>query len=308
MDPVDPHVHVVGPGQRTLVERGGLVLPLNRQPGDRRGRQPGTGADELLQRRPEIVAGQAVQVQQRQHLRDLRGLARPRRQDRRGEPHPIPGLGVDAPIVHARLLYRHRTRRRGHLPRLVVAVAHHQPVPVLVDLARVGLDVGGDLGLQRRREHRPGAITHDLVQQRPADPSRGVSVGLVLLVGYLEHGRTFPNQRVNAGPDQTASNLGSSSGRRAPSRHLAQGHPQVLMIASSRGDPPRGPRHALHPRPGRARPSRRQAESARPAPGGGEVDHANGVHPMLTSRRPASRQGLSTRPAAPGARVGLGTN
>ena len=70
----------------------------------------------------------------------------------------------------------------------------------LVDGVGMGLDVGGDLGLQRRREHRPRAVTDQLVQQRPADPSRDVCSGLGLFVDYLEHGRTFPNQRANAGP------------------------------------------------------------------------------------------------------------
>ena len=37
--------------------------------------RPAAGAEELLQRRAEVAAGQAVQVQQRQHLGHLRGLA-----------------------------------------------------------------------------------------------------------------------------------------------------------------------------------------------------------------------------------------
>jgi len=89
----------------------------------------------------------------------------------------------------------------------VVAVADHQPVTGLVDLTCVGVDVGGDFGLQRRREHRPGAVADQLVQQRPAHPSRGVSVGPGLFLDYIEHGRTFPNQRVNAGPDQSFSDF-----------------------------------------------------------------------------------------------------
>ena len=69
---------------------------------------------------------------------------------------------------------------------------------VLVELVSMCLDVGGDLGLQRRGEHRPRAITNDLVEQRPA--RRGaVFVGHLGVVDYLEHGRTFPNQRANAG-------------------------------------------------------------------------------------------------------------
>jgi len=50
-------------------------------------------------------------------------------------------------------------------------------------------------------------------------------------VDYLEHGRTFPNQRANAGPDQTSLGFRSSSGRCVPSRHPAKDHPQVLIIA-----------------------------------------------------------------------------
>ena len=83
----------------------------------------------------------------------------------------------------------HRARRRGHLPRLMVAVADHQPVTVLVDLIRVRVDVGGDLGLQRRRQHLPGTVAHDLIEQRAAR-----LVGLGPVVDYLEHGRTFPSR------------------------------------------------------------------------------------------------------------------
>ena len=69
----------------------------------------------------------------------------------------------------------------------------------LVHLLSMGLNVRGDLGLQRRRQHRPGPVAHQLIQQRPTHPSRGVLVGLVLLLDYRGHGRTFPNQRANAG-------------------------------------------------------------------------------------------------------------
>ena len=49
-------------------------------------------AEELPERGHEVPGRQAVQVQQRQHLADLRGLARPRRQDRRrGGPRAVPG-------------------------------------------------------------------------------------------------------------------------------------------------------------------------------------------------------------------------
>ena len=45
------------------------------------------------------------------------------------------------------------------------------------------------------------------------------------------HGRAFPNRRANAGPDQIATDSRSSSGRCVLSRHLAEGHSQVLIIA-----------------------------------------------------------------------------
>lgn len=85
------------------------------------------------------------------------------------------------------------------------AVADHQPPAVLVDLVPVGLDVGGDLGQQRRREHLPRAVAGQLVEQRPTHGRRDVLLGLVLLVGYLEHGRTFPSRRANADLDPNLS-------------------------------------------------------------------------------------------------------
>ena len=61
-----------------------------------------------------------------------------------------------------------------------------------VEFVGVRLDVGGDLGLQRGREHLPCAVTGELIEQRPADSCRGVEVGLGLFGDYLEHGRTSP--------------------------------------------------------------------------------------------------------------------
>jgi len=112
-------------------------------------------------------------------------------------------------------------------------VPDHQPVPVLVDLVGVLRNVGRNLGLQRCGEHPAGALAGQLVQHRPAHPRRGVLIGLVIVVDYREHGRTFPNQRANAGPDQSYSDFRSSSGRCATSRHPAEDHPQVLIIARS---------------------------------------------------------------------------
>jgi len=132
-----------------------------------------------------------VQVEQRQHLGDLRRLPGPGQQDRRGEPLALTGLDVGALVVGPRGPHRHRTGCGGHLTRLVVAVADPQPSTILVELAGVVLDLGRDLGLQRRCQHLPGTVADDLIEQRPTHRGRSVCVGLGLFFNYLEHGRTF---------------------------------------------------------------------------------------------------------------------
>ena len=108
-----------------------------------------------------------MQVQQRQHLGDLRRLPCPRRQDRRAEPATFPGLDVDALVVDPRGFHRHRTRGGQHLAFAVITIAYHQPIPVLVDLAGMSIDIGGHLGPQRRCEHCPCAVAHDLSSNDP---------------------------------------------------------------------------------------------------------------------------------------------
>jgi hypothetical protein len=217
-DPVDPHVDVIGVLQRSGVGGALLVLPLLGETRDDRGRQARTGAEELRERWPEVAARQAVQVQQRQHLRDLRGLPRPRGQDRRTEPDPLHSHLIRALVVDPRRLDRNRTRGGHHLPRLVRAGADHQPPTLAVEQLSVRVEVRRDLGLQRRREHLPGTLTDQRVEQLRTR-CIGLVIGLAGLPDYLEHGRNFPNQRANAGPDQSCLDFGSSSGKRAPSRH-----------------------------------------------------------------------------------------
>ena len=143
-----------------------------------------------------------MQVQQRQHLGHARGLPCPGGQDRRGEPDPLTGRLIDALVVDPRRTHRHRPGRRGDLPRVVEAVADHQPTTLRVELVGMSVDVGGDLGQQRRRQHLPRPVASELVEQRPTHSRRDVLLGLALLLDYLEHGRAFPNRRANAGPDQ----------------------------------------------------------------------------------------------------------
>jgi len=116
---------------------------------------------------------------------------------------PFTGIGVDTLVVNAWGHHGHSPRRGEHVALVVIAVAHHQPPPVLVNLIGELLDIGGHLSVQRRRQHLPGTIANDLVEQRLGPTRRSVCVGRRPVMNYLEHGRTFPNQRANAGPDQS---------------------------------------------------------------------------------------------------------
>jgi hypothetical protein len=52
--PIGPHIDIVPIGQAAGHERLPLSLPLGRQPGDHRRRQPGRGPKEAFQRRDEV--------------------------------------------------------------------------------------------------------------------------------------------------------------------------------------------------------------------------------------------------------------
>jgi hypothetical protein len=187
---VGPHVDEVHIRQITLRERALLSPPLLGKLRHHRTRQSLRRTEELTERRHEITRGQAVQVQQRQHLGDLRGLPRPRRQDRRGEALPLAGVGIGALVVDPR--HRHLDRPGGgeHLARLVVAVAHHQPTTTPVALAGEPGDIGVHLGLQCLGQHPPGTLPHELIDQRRT--SRRTLIVGVAAGHYGEHGRAFP--------------------------------------------------------------------------------------------------------------------
>ena len=172
MDAVSPQVHEVHPRQVPLGERLLLGRPGLGELGDRRGGQPLRAAEELPQRGHEISRREPVQVQQRKHLADLRGLARPRRQNRRREPLPLTGIRVDTPVVDPRCRDVHRAGTRGHRPRLVAAVAHHQPMTLLVtNVSELG-DVRLDLPPQGLGQHPPRTLPDDLVDYRRRSRAR----------------------------------------------------------------------------------------------------------------------------------------
>jgi hypothetical protein len=48
-----------------------------------------------------------------------------------------------------------------------MAIADHQTPAVLIELITELVNVGSDLGGQRRREHLPSAVANDLIDKRP---------------------------------------------------------------------------------------------------------------------------------------------
>lgn len=193
VDAVGPHIHVVDLGEVAVHEGGMVGLPLLGQPGDRGRGQPGRASKELLQRGHEVARGQAVQVEQRKNLADLRALAAPGRQDRGGEPLALARGLVDALVVHPRRLHLDRAGRGGDLSGLVIAVSDHQAAPLIVALISQLGYVRVDFGLQCGGQHPSRTLQDDLVDQG------GAVGGGAVVVHYSEHGRAFPAGAANTG-------------------------------------------------------------------------------------------------------------
>lgn len=187
VDAVDPHVDVVDAGEVSAGEGGPLVLPLLRQPGDDRGRQPGSRAEELGQGRGEVARRHPVEVHERQHLGHLGTLAAPRRDDGRAEPAALAGARVDPAIVDPWHLDLDGPGGGGDGAGLGMPVAHDQSVAVLVELADQGLDVAGGLGFDGGGQHPPGALPDDLIQRGSGIVRSGAVFG-----DYCQHRRVLP--------------------------------------------------------------------------------------------------------------------
>ncbi len=217
MDAVGPDVDVVAAGQITLAERGVIGLPLGRQPCHGRQGEPGGAAQELLEGGHEVPRGQAVQIEQRQHLADLRGLAAPRRQDRRGEPLAFARGLVDALVVHPLRLHLDHPGRGRDLPCLVVAVADHQAAPVLVTLIGQLGYVGVDFSLQVGGRHPLCTLVDDVVDQ-------GAGLGRPIGIHCAQHGPAFLTDGATSAYSTTRSrSLGKVRPSR-PTRGRSTGH------------------------------------------------------------------------------------
>ena len=213
MDPVDPHLHVVDLGQRPGGERAGVVLPLLDQPGivaaDNRGWCPGTAPTPGRSRWWTGHADTAAATPPPSAATSV-----PRRAGSPKKPASRPGGLVDALVIDPRRPHRDRAGRGGHLPLGVVAVANHQPLPVHVDLAGMGLDVGGHLGSPSRTI----ASNSDELTAEPLTASRPAPSWTTLTMGVPSR-----TDAPNAGPDQNLDHFQIISGRCSPPRHLTEG-------------------------------------------------------------------------------------
>jgi hypothetical protein len=97
----------------------------------------------------------------------------------------------------------------------------------------MGLDVGGHLGSQRRRQHlpRPSRTIVSNCDELAAEPlaaSRPAPSWTTLSMGV-----PFRTDAPNAGPDQNFDDFQIILGKVRPSTspHPPEGHPQVLIIA-----------------------------------------------------------------------------
>src|SRR5208282_920410 len=125
-------------------------------------------AEQISERGPEVAGREAVQVQDREYLGDLRRAPCVRRQDLRAEPFAFPGVLLDALVVDPRRLDRHRPGPDRHAPLPRVAVAHDQPLAVLVELISERGDVLADLRLERRRNHPTRALPRKTIERDPS--------------------------------------------------------------------------------------------------------------------------------------------
>ena len=160
---VHPHVDVVSLGEVALHELLTLPLPLLCKAGDGRGRKPRLGAEELLQGREEISAGETVEVQQRQDLGDLRRAAHVGREDHALEPAPLTVV-VHPTIIDSRSPNLHSPGSQQDLTFSGSPIADDQGMTVFITLVPGCLDVGLDLCFQCLGEHSPRSGASDLVE------------------------------------------------------------------------------------------------------------------------------------------------
>jgi hypothetical protein len=142
VDPVHEQVRVTAEAEQPLAKPVVMGLPLLAHAADRRRRQPrGVLTQQPFKRGAEVPGRETPEVNDRDHLPDLRRAARVRRQDPRAELLPLPGLLVEALVVHAWRADRDRARPDRDLAFPRAAVTDNEPVSALVQLLAEPLDV-----------------------------------------------------------------------------------------------------------------------------------------------------------------------
>jgi hypothetical protein len=162
-----------------------------------------------------------VQVQQRQHLGDLRRAPAPAGEDHALELHPSAGGGVGAPVIYPRADELHLADPGGDGARWGVPVAHHQPVAVLIDQLGVGRAIGPHLGLQRHRQHPPGTFAEQLLQVQG-------QLSLCVLISHYTQHRGVPSS-----PASARRRPPHRSGWKVRRALMPGTHPQVPTITPS---------------------------------------------------------------------------
>jgi hypothetical protein len=169
-----------------------------------------------------------------------------RAHDRRAEPLSLTGIRVDPLVVDPRCRHVHRAGARGHGPRLVAAIAHHQPMTILVtNVSELG-DVSVNLRLQGFGQHPPRTLPDELVDyRRRSRRRRSRTVAVSRIRNYSEH-RVVPSRPALSRRSCLEPSFGHP-GRYALPRPIHRfqalllGDPQTPLASSgAEGVPPRG--------------------------------------------------------------------
>jgi hypothetical protein len=139
-----------------------VLLPGRLEPGDGRGREVrGVGAEDRLQGLGEAACADPLQVEPGDQLLQAPGAAEVGRQDGGGELLP---LARRSPIVDPRLLDFDVAESGLDGASGEVAVADDLLATGVVLVVGVGVDVGGDLGLDGLGQHPPGPVPEQVGQ------------------------------------------------------------------------------------------------------------------------------------------------
>jgi hypothetical protein len=184
----NPHIDVVGADQRPFLGDSGLVLPLSREPRDRRRGQAASEPRNFVKAGAKSELDRPCRYSSGQHLRHPWALPRPGREDRGREPLPFARHRVGALVVDPRRPHLPQWSPAGHTG----AVADHPPTAVGIDLVAVG----------RRHGRRPQPANAGSSCRAPSRTISSNNDALAALAcparwTTLSMGRTFPNQRAN---------------------------------------------------------------------------------------------------------------